>query len=114
MAAFTLTTEALSEQAQTAISALKTNGSSAVALIGLLAILDDMSLNATGAYAQAEMVAVEENRSNPKNDAMADWQDLAQAGKNCYDISDLLLHVTLRYVANEETALRALLNQQKH
>ena len=39
--------------------------------------------------------------------------DLAQAGKNCYDISELILHATLRYIAVEENLLQTLYQQQK-
>jgi hypothetical protein len=45
---------------------------------------------------------------------MNDFLSLAQAEKNCYDISELLLHATLRYIAVEETALHTLIDRQKH
>ena len=38
---------------------------------------------------------------------MGDSQNLAQAEKHCYDISDLLLHSTLRVIAVEEQMLHA-------
>ena len=102
----------LSTQASDVISAIKKNGSTAYALVGLIGVLDDMSLNAARASAATMVVALGENKSNPKDNAMQDFIDLAQAEKNCYDISELLLHATLRYIAVEETALRTLLNRQ--
>ncbi len=104
----------LSAQALGAIAALKKNGSSAYALVGLIAILDDMSLNAARASAATTLVALEENRSDPANHAKDDFLSLAQSEKNCYDISELLLHATLRYISVEETALRMLLDRQKN
>jgi hypothetical protein len=102
-----------SAQASHAIAAIKKNGSSAYALVGLIAILDDMSLNGARASAATALVALRENQADPKNHARSDFVSLAQAEKNCYDISELLLHATLRYIAVEETALQALLDQKK-
>lgn len=103
----------LSSQASGSIAAIKENGSSAYALVGLIAILDDMSLNAARASAMTMILALEEDKTDPKNHAMEDFQNLAQAEKNCYDISELLLHATLRYIAVEEKALHTLLDHQK-
>lgn len=103
----------LSNQADTAISALQKNGPSAYALVGLISILDDMSLNGARASAVTMIVATREDRSDPKNHAMNDFQDLAQAEKNCYDISELLLHPTLRLIAVEERTLRELSESRK-
>lgn len=47
------------------------------------------------------MIAIKENKADPQNHAMQDFQDLAQAEKNCYDISGLILPATLRYIASE-------------
>jgi hypothetical protein len=103
----------LSAQASSVIAAIKKKGSSAYALVGLIAILDDMSLNAARASAATTLVALEENRSDPKNHVTIDFVSLAQAEKNCYDISELLLHSTLRYIAVEETVLQTLMDRQK-
>jgi hypothetical protein len=104
----------LSKQADGAIAALRKNGYSAYTLVGLISILDDMSLNGARASAATMIVALGEDRSNSKNHAVSDFQNLAQAEKNCYDISDLLLHPTLRLIAVEEQMLHALADQQKH
>jgi hypothetical protein len=94
-------------QASQVIAAIKKNGSTAVALVSLIAVLDDMSLNGARASASTLLLAVEDKR------AMQDFQNLAQAEKNCYDISELLLHATIRYISAEEAPLRALLELQK-
>lgn len=103
----------LSKHAIDVIDAIKKNGTSAYSLVALIGILDDMSLNAARASAAATLVALKEDRTDPKNHAMDDFVSLAQAEKNCYDISELLLHATLRYISVEETALRVLLDKQK-
>jgi hypothetical protein len=103
----------LSSQASETITAIRKNGASAYALVGLLAVLDDMTINATRAYAATMLVAAGESSSNPKDRAMQDFQDLAQAGKNCYDISELILHATLRLISVEEQALHTLAAQRK-
>ena len=90
----------LSDQAETTIAALRKNGSSAYALVAFIAILDDMSLNAAKASAAAMLLAVAGNApTNRNNPALTDFVSLAQAGKNCSDISELLLHTTLRYTS---------------
>jgi predicted nucleic acid-binding Zn-ribbon protein len=100
-------------QASEVISAIKKNGSTAVALVSLIAILDDMSLNGARASASTMLVAMSEDRAKSSDHAMQDFQDIAQAEKNCYDISELLLHATIRYISAEENALRTLLHNQK-
>jgi hypothetical protein len=104
---------ALCAQASDIIAMIKKNGSSAVALVSLIAVLDDMSLNGARASAETMLLAVTEDKSDRTNHAMQDFLDIAQAEKNCYDISELLFHVTIRYVSNEEAALRVLLDHQK-
>jgi hypothetical protein len=49
------------------ISAIRKNGSSAVALVSLIAILDDMSLNGARASSATMMVAVSEDKGNPSS-----------------------------------------------
>ena len=99
----------LSSQAAQAIDAIRKNGSSAYELVGLIAVLDDMSLNAARASAAAMLVEIEGHSNNSDHDFLA----LAQAEKNCYDISELILHATLRYISVEESALKAVLNSDR-
>jgi hypothetical protein len=100
-------------QATTIIAAIMKNGPTAYALVGLLGVLDDMSLNAAKASGMAMVVGLEDGSSDQKRHAMQDIQDLAQAGKNCYDISELIMHSTLRLIAVEERLLRSISEQQK-
>jgi len=103
----------LCTQATTAISAIKKNGPSAFALVSLIAVLDDMSLNAARASSMSMIVGMREDKGDSANHAIQDFQDLAQAEKNCYDISELILHATLRYIAVEENALSRIFASQK-
>jgi hypothetical protein len=72
-----------------------------------------MSLNAARASAAAMIVAMTEDRTKPSDHAMQDFQDIAAAEKNIYDISELLLHATMRFISVEERALGVLLQNQK-
>jgi hypothetical protein len=103
----------LCSQANFTIASIKKNGPSAFALVSLIAVLDDMSLNGARASSMAMIVGMQENKANPADHAMQDFQDLAQAEKNCYDISELILHATLRYISVEESALQTLFARQK-
>jgi hypothetical protein len=103
----------LCSQANTIIGAIKKNGMSAYALVALVGVLDDMSLNAARASAIEVMMGLQGDSPDSKHRASQDMVDLAQAGKNCYDISELILHSTLRYIAVEENLLKTLYEQQK-
>jgi hypothetical protein len=103
----------LCAQANLTISAIKKNGMSAYALVALVGVLDDMSLNAAKASGIAVVVGLRESSPDSKHRAGQDMQDLAQAGKNCYDISELILHSTLRLIAVEEAVLHKLSDSQK-
>jgi len=100
------------DQANEVISTIKKDGSSGTSLLSILTILDDMSLNAAKASSAAMLVALTEDRSIKTNHGMQDFQDLAQAGKNCYDISELIFHATFRYVAFEDDIIRKIAAQQ--
>ena len=86
---------------------------SAYALVALIGVLDDMSLNAAKASGIAVVVGLRESSPDSKRRDGQDMQDLAQAGKNCYDISELILHSTLRLIAVEEAVLHKLSDSQK-
>jgi hypothetical protein len=103
----------LCSQANLTISAIKKNGMTANALVALIGVLDDMSLNASRAAGVAKMVGLQGRDADSKHRAAQDMQDLAQAGKNCYDISELILHATLRLISVEEAILRKLSESQK-
>lgn len=44
---------------------------------------------------------------------MLDFQNLAQASKNCCDISELILHSTLRLIAFEEQVFHMATEKRK-
>jgi hypothetical protein len=104
----------LPARANEVIASIKTNGSTAYRLVGLISMLDDMSLTASRASLQVAVLGIKDSSESKVN---AHWQTdmvaVAQAGQSCYDISELLLHATLRYIAVEEAALRTLLDREK-
>jgi hypothetical protein len=112
-AGFVEKSDELCAQANLTISAIKKNGMTAYALVALVDVLDDMSLNAAKASSIAVIVGLRETSPDSRQRAGQDMQDLAQAGKNCYDISELLLHSTLRLIAVEEAILHKLGDSQK-
>jgi hypothetical protein len=85
----------------------------AYSLVVLVGILDDMRLNAARASAIAVMMGLQGDSPDSRHRASQDMVDLSQSGKNCYDISELILHATLRYIAVEENLLKTLYEQQK-
>ncbi len=103
----------LSSQANSIIAAIRKNGPSAYALVGLVGVLDDMSLNAARASSVSIIVGLQGGNPEQQRHAVQDVQDLAQAEKNCYDISELILHATLRLIAVEEKLLHSVSDQQK-
>jgi hypothetical protein len=89
--------------AHTLIQATK-NGPSGYRLVGVLATMDDLSLDAAngsvfllGANAPSDM------------DAMSAVIALTSAGTACNDISELIFHATMRFVNAEENLLELLL-----
>jgi hypothetical protein len=109
---FNAKADELCAQAESLITAIQKNGPTAFSLVGLIVVLDDMSINAARASSMAMFVSVEDNSSQSKQ-ALRDFPDLAQAEKNCIDISELILHPTLRLIAAEERILRTISSQQK-
>jgi hypothetical protein len=112
-AGFSEKSNELCSQASSLITAVKKNGPSAYALVGLVGVLDDMSLNAARASSMAIIVGLQQGNPDQQKHAIQDVQDLAQAEKNCYDISELVLHATLRLIAVEEKVLHSISDQQK-
>lgn len=103
----------LCSRADLIIASIKKNGPTAEALVGLISILDDLSLNGARASSVAMIVAMKDASSNSGRQALQDVQSLAQAEKNCYDISELILHPTLRLIAVEEKTLSIITDQHK-
>jgi hypothetical protein len=94
------------------IGATNKNGPSAYRLIGVLATLDDLSLDA--ASGSAFLLGADEDRvvskgAAPDMGTRSDLLTLTAAGKACNDIAELLLHATLRFVNVEEQTLNMLI-----
>ena len=99
-----------SSDAHTIIAGMQTNGISAYGLVSLLATLDDLSLNAANASVQLLLAA----KSTPADaGALSATIPLASASTACNDISELIMHATLRYVHVEEELLGKLMASQK-
>lgn len=97
------------------IESTQKNGVSAYRLVGVLATLDDLSLDA--ANASVVLLANEAGRlakgEKPGAAALGAVVALRSAGTGVNDISELLMHATLRFVAAEEKVLNKLLDERK-
>lgn len=103
------------EGARSILAALKKNGRSAYALVSLLATLDDLDLDATqdstaillsGTRAMA-------NGKNPPDGMTAATIMLTSSASSFYDISELVMHATLRFVSGEEEVLSEVFADKK-
>jgi hypothetical protein len=97
------------------IVAMQKNGASAYGLVGLLATLDDLSLDA--AIDSIQLLRVDEEKvakgKQPDVGALSSVILLNGAATACNDIAELIMHATLRYVSVEEQALGKLLDSKK-
>lgn len=96
------------EAAKTSHEIIKTilnSGASGYGLVGLVATLDDMSLNASRGTTNLLREAIK----HPDQRTMGSILVLSASSTDCNDISELLLHTTLRYIHAEETILDAVL-----
>jgi len=93
--------------ARSILAALKKNGRSAYALVSLLTTLDDLDLDATQ-DSQAILIfgtkAMADGGQPPDGMTTAALM-LTSAASSLYDISELVMHATLRFVAGEEAVL---------
>ncbi len=97
------------------IEATQKNGTSAFRLVGLLATLDDLSLDA--ANASVLLLRDDEEQlmkgKQPGAASLSSVVVLSNAGTAVNDISELLMHATLRFIGAEEQVLDTLLNEKK-
>lgn len=102
------------ENARLIIGALKKKGESAYTLVSLLATLDDLSLDASQASTQILLNGARSisARGTFPDGVTAGVVALSTAGNDCYDISELIMHATLRFVAVEEAALSAAFDKK--
>ena len=97
------------------ISGTIKKGPTAYRLVGVLATLDDLSLDA--ANGSAFLLAADEDRASPKGvspngNTLSAVLALSSAGTSCNDIAELIFHATMRLIAVEETTLYKLLDTQ--
>jgi len=94
------------------IKAIKSKQADAYLLVSLLSILDDLDSDAatTSVELLANQSASLANGERPDPRIMGVLSLLSNARIGCRDISELVLHVTLRYVENEEMLLSKLLS----
>jgi hypothetical protein len=104
-----------SSDAHTIVAGMQKHGYSAYGLVGLLATLDDLSLNA--ATASVQLLRTDEEHvakgAPPDVGALTAVILLGNASTTCNDIAELIMHATLRYVGAEEEVLGKLLESQK-
>ena len=92
------------------IGTMKKSGFSAYGLTSLLSTLDDLSLDgAVGSVYLLRNDAEKLSRGEqPGVGMLTGVVSLTTAGNACYDISELIMHATLRYIAAEEKILAAI------
>lgn len=100
---------------RTILAALKKNGRSAYGLVSLLTTLDDLNLDATQDATAILIFGTREmanGRQTPDGMTTAVLM-LTSAASSLYDISELVMHATLRFVAAEEAVLAQVFADKK-
>lgn len=101
--------------AHTLIRAIRKNGPSTYGVVALLSTLDDLTLDASRA-SRVVILAMSQNslkNNSPNSSPAVTVMALVESENSLYDISDLLLHVTLRYAAAEDDLIEQLLKKVK-
>jgi hypothetical protein len=107
------TDQAAADDAHTIIDTIRKNGPSMYGLVSLLSSLDDLTLDASRA-SRAIILAMTQNSlkgNSPKDSPTVTVMALVESENSLYDISDLLLHMTLRYAAAENDVMEELLKK---
>lgn len=92
--------------AHVVIVSIRKNGPSAYSLTSLVTTLDDLSLDAATATVQMLLLRIQTGQTGTTK---LDFIIPLMTSKNeCYDISELLMHATLRYIHAEEDVLEKL------
>jgi len=94
------------------IGTIKKNGTSAYALVSLVGTLDDLKVDATSPVGSLTTQALKLD-GMAQTLAVTDISNFIQAGTGCYDMSELLLHATLRYISAEESLLNEIMAAAK-
>ncbi|HLN04250.1 MAG TPA: hypothetical protein VK335_33495 [Bryobacteraceae bacterium] len=88
------------------ILSIRKNGPSAYGLMSLVTTLDDLSLDAATASVQLLLLRIQSGKTAASN---LDFLVPLMTSKNeCNDISELIMHATLRYIRAEEDVLEKL------
>lgn len=97
------------------LAAIKNNGPSAYSLVSLLASLDDLDADASKAALtiMSRIAANSISGNDQRSGAIFAVLELTDSSKSLYDISELIMHATLRYVQVEEGVLRKLTDNAK-
>lgn len=88
------------------VLSIRKNGPSAYNLVSLVTTLDDLSLDAATASVQLLLLRIKSGQTEAS--ALAFLIPLMTSKTECYDISELIMHATLRYIAAEEDLLQKL------
>jgi len=92
--------------ARTITTKIKSNGPTAYSLVTLVVTLDDISLNA--ASAALELMVMHSDAGDLQKTANTFVAPLMASKNECSDISELIVHVALRLIKNEENLIRVL------
>jgi len=103
------------EGARTVLAALKKNGRSAYVMVSLLTTLDDLDLDATQDSAAILLSGTQDmaNGKHPPDGMTTAVMMLTSVASSFYDISELVMHATLRLVNAEETVLAEVFADKK-
>jgi hypothetical protein len=97
--------------AHTLIHAMQKAGPTGYGLVGLVATIDDLSLDAATASVQL-LIQIAARAQGGLDVSLLNPVTLLMTSKNeCYDIGELIMHATLRYIYVEEQVLAKLLEQ---
>jgi hypothetical protein len=101
-------TSTLVSTGHTLIAAMHKNGFSAYALVALISDLDDIYINV--AFSELHIYRLTADAAvnhQPSLNTSESFLEIAEEGKGLYDMSELLLHTTLRLVKTEEDIIHA-------
>jgi hypothetical protein len=94
--------------ARTIIQAIQKNGTTGYGLVSLLATLDDLGLDASA----AAVLLLAKGKCRPED--MGSMLLLMKSKNELSDISELIMHATLRFIHIEEEILRKLMDAAKN
>jgi hypothetical protein len=103
------------KMAHTIIAMIRNKGASTYSIVGLLSILDDLTLDASRA-SRIVLFSYTKNLVNgnqPSNVILTKVIALTDAETSLHDISDLWLHMALRYVAATDDLMEQLFEKLK-